>query len=82
MEHYNGKILEKDGVKQPKSAVVLYQQRDASCKECNCYERKESTKEGLADLADMAERDYEVQMARSDLYKIAKYAIKPEMMKM
>lgn len=33
-------------------------------------------KEGLADLADMAERDHEVQMARSDLYKIAKYAIK------
>lgn len=38
--------------------------------------------EGLADLADMAERDHEVQMARSDLYKIAKYAIKlHEMMK-
>jgi len=33
-------------------------------------------KEGLADMADMAERDHEVQMARSDLYKIAKYAIK------
>jgi hypothetical protein len=32
--------------------------------------------EGLADLADRAERDHEVQMARSDLYKIAKYAIK------
>ena len=43
----------------------------------------ESTvREGLADLADMAERDHEVQMARSDLYKIAKYAIKlHEMMK-
>jgi hypothetical protein len=38
--------------------------------------------EGLADLADRAERDHEVQMARSDLYKIAKYAIKlHEMMK-
>jgi len=34
------------------------------------------TNEGLADLADMAERDHEVQMARSDLYKLAKYAIK------
>jgi hypothetical protein len=33
-------------------------------------------KEGLADLADRAERDHEVQMARSDLYKLAKYAIK------
>jgi hypothetical protein len=31
---------------------------------------------GLASLADMAERDHEVQMARADLYKIAKYAIK------
>ena len=43
----------------------------------------ESTvREGLADLADRAERDHEVQMARSDLYKIAKYAIKlHEMMK-
>jgi len=32
--------------------------------------------EGLGELADMAERDHEVQMARADLYKIAKYAIK------
>ena len=32
-------------------------------------------KEGLGDLAAMAERDHEVQMARADLYKIAKYAI-------
>ena len=36
---------------------------------------KENTNEGLADKADMAERDHEVQMARADLYKIAKYAI-------
>ena len=43
---------------------------------------KVETNEGLADLADRAERDHEVQMARSDLYKIAKYAIKlHEMMK-
>ena len=43
---------------------------------------KKKTNEGLADLADAAERDHEVQMARSDLYKIAKYAIKlHEMMK-
>jgi hypothetical protein len=33
-------------------------------------------KEGLGDLAHMAERDHEVQMARAELYKIAKYAIK------
>jgi hypothetical protein len=32
--------------------------------------------EGLADMADMAERDHEVQMARADLYKLAKYSIK------
>jgi len=33
-------------------------------------------KEGLGDLAHMAEKDHEVQMARADLYKIAKYSIK------
>ena len=33
-------------------------------------------KEGLADLAGAAERDHEVQMARAELYKIAKYSIK------
>ena len=33
-------------------------------------------KEGLADLAYKAESDHEVQMARAELYKIAKYAIK------
>jgi len=38
--------------------------------------RQEEFKEGLGDLAHMAELDHEVQMARSDLYKIAKYAIK------
>jgi hypothetical protein len=31
---------------------------------------------GLGDLAHAAERDHEVQMARADLYKVAKYAIK------
>ena len=35
-----------------------------------------SIKEGLADLAQVAERDHEVQMARAQLYKIAKYGIK------
>lgn len=38
--------------------------------------RKNELKEGLGDLAHAAERDHEVQMARADLYKIAKYAIK------
>ena len=36
----------------------------------------ESVREGLGELANMAEKDHEVQMARADLYKIAKYAIK------
>jgi len=35
----------------------------------------QEVKEGLADMADIAERDHEVQMARAELYKIAKYSI-------
>lgn len=38
--------------------------------------REKEIKEGLGDLAHRAEMDHEVQMARADLYKIAKYAIK------
>jgi len=38
--------------------------------------RMKKIQEGLGELADRAERDHEVQMARSDLYKIAKYAVK------
>jgi len=38
--------------------------------------REKHLKEGLADLAYKAESDHEVQMARAELYKIAKYAIK------
>lgn len=38
--------------------------------------KKNELKEGLAELAGAAERDHEVQMARADLYKLAKYAIK------
>lgn len=37
---------------------------------------KKKVNEGLAELAGAAEQDHEVQMARADLYKIAKYAIK------
>jgi hypothetical protein len=33
-------------------------------------------KEGLGELAAAAEQDHEVQMARAELYKLAKYAIK------
>lgn len=38
--------------------------------------RKKDLKEGLGEDAAKAEMDHEVQMARADLYKIAKYAIK------
>ncbi|MBK93549.1 MAG: hypothetical protein CMP33_04790 [Rickettsiales bacterium] len=37
---------------------------------------KELRNEGLADLAHRVEKDHEVQMARAELYKIGKYAIK------
>lgn len=38
--------------------------------------RNKKIQESLAELARTAEQDHEVQMARADLYKIAKYAIK------
>ena len=38
--------------------------------------RYNQLKEDLADLAYKAESDHEVQMARAELYKVAKYAIK------
>ena len=38
--------------------------------------REKEISEGLGDMAHMAEKDHEVQMARADLYKIAKYSIK------
>jgi len=38
--------------------------------------KKPRVNEGLADLAGRAEQDHEVQMARAELYKIAKHAIK------
>lgn len=37
---------------------------------------KKPMQEGLGDLAQRAEQDHEVQMARAELYKIAKYSIK------
>ena len=39
-------------------------------------EEKQKLREGLADMAQKVESDHEVQMARSDLYKTAKYSIK------
>ena len=38
--------------------------------------KRTEIEEGLGELADIAERDHEVQMARAQLYKIAKYSIK------
>ena len=38
--------------------------------------REKDLNEGLGELAAKAEQDHEVQMARGDLYKLAKYAIK------
>jgi hypothetical protein len=38
--------------------------------------REHEIREGLGDMAHKVEKDHEVQMARSDLYKLAKYAIK------
>lgn len=37
---------------------------------------KRPVKESISELADEADRDHEVQMARSDLYKLADYSIK------
>ena len=44
----------------------------------NCVKIKDSVEEGsnMAMMADMVEKDHEVDMARSDLYKLAKYSIK------
>src|SRR5210317_1764562 len=39
-------------------------------------DEKKNVKEDLALMAQKAEMDHEVQMARSDLYKAAKYSIK------
>tara|TARA_R110000851_G_scaffold118380_2_gene245761 strand:- start:3358 stop:3906 length:549 start_codon:yes stop_codon:yes gene_type:complete len=38
--------------------------------------REKDLTEGLGELADKAEQDHEVQMARAELYKAAKYSIK------
>ena len=45
-------------------------------KKVNTHMKHDELKEGLADLAQRVEQDHEVQMAKSDLYKSAKYSIK------
>ncbi len=54
----------------------LKKAKDSGKDEFEVDGKKHKVKEGLADMADMAERDHEVQMARAELYKIAKYSIK------
>jgi hypothetical protein len=68
----------------PEQSAIKANWIDAAKKGKTTFIKKESKeenmskaiKEGLADLAGRAEADHEVQMARADLYKIAKYAIK------
>jgi hypothetical protein len=50
--------------------------KNTQFKEDTAMSQKKTTNEGLGELADMAERDHEVQMARAQLYKLAKYSIK------
>ena len=38
--------------------------------------RKQKVQEDLADLAQKVEQDHEIQLARAELYKAAKYSIK------
>lgn len=66
----------KDGMEKIQSAAG----KGASAEEIGAikdqHNKKKKANEGLGDLAQRAEMDHEVQMARADLYKIAKYAIK------
>jgi len=53
--------------------------RESTMKQNELSDKKqnETVKEGqLGDMAHRAEQDHEVQMARAELYKLAKYAIK------
>jgi hypothetical protein len=68
----NGKVLSaQDGVKAYNNTIKSKREYVIEDKTMD-----KAIKEGLADLAGRAEADHEVQMARADLYKIAKYAIK------
>ena len=75
--------LSKDGRKRLNKKAGIRQWRqdpDRMPKNTNFKEDQAMAKkqmgEGLGDMAHMAEKDHEVQMARADLYKLAKYAIK------
>ena len=62
------KIPKKEKGKEPAKDLKLTKQQKSDLRTVN--------EGGLGDLAQRAEMDHEVQMARADLYKIAKYAIK------
>jgi len=67
------KDVAKEG-KMPQAAIdALAKKNGKSSKKDS---KKEPVKEDLALMAQKAEMDHEVQMARSDLYKAAKYSIK------
>jgi hypothetical protein len=67
------KIKKSSGARMWAKASKRYPEGNVKFTEDNTMKK---VQEGLADLADAAERDHEVQMARADLYKIAKYGIK------
>jgi hypothetical protein len=72
-------------IKQSNNNLVVIKSKDIKQLNGQDWKLREQTlkdnkmkkvNEGLAELAGVAEKDHEVQMARADLYKIAKYAIK------
>lgn len=73
------KWTSRDGSKDldPKQGAMAYNKaREKSKLESKDQHMDKEIKEGLADLAKQVEHDHEVQMARADLYKLAKYSIK------
>ena len=68
----------KDGMKKIQSAAGKGASAEeiGKIKDQHNKKKKESVQEDLAQMAQKVEQDHEVQMARSDLYKAAKYSIK------
>jgi hypothetical protein len=60
------------------STAKAWEKNNGFCPKCKTSNQgvAESINEGISDDAHHMERDHEVQMARSDLYKTANYAIK------
>ena len=67
----------KDGMKKIHSAAGkgASAEETGKIKDQHNKKKKESVQEDLAQMAQKVEQDHEVQMARSDLYKAAKYSI-------